>query len=46
MWEDGDEFQEFPPVLHPKRELATMAIAAFIVLCLIGWGVSAFIRWL
>ncbi len=37
MDDDRDD-DEFPPTLHPKRELLTGCLAAILVALLIGWG--------
>ena len=41
-----DDDDEFPPVLHPGRELATLTVAAILVVALILWLIVSIARWI
>jgi len=48
MLNDGDDQfdDEYPPTLHPGREVMTLCLAAILVIALIAWGIWRIMLWL
>jgi hypothetical protein len=48
MLDDGDDdrFDEYPPTPHPGREMATMSLAAILVIAFIAWAIWKIMLWL
>ena len=43
---DQFDVDEYPPTLHPGREIATLCLFAFLVIAFVVWGLWKLWLWL